>query len=140
MTADDRLTEVFDRGLRDGVETLGPEDRELFRIQDFILEYEMNGLSGYFYNRLPDLAAITATVAAMRKYGLPLLASLLNQAAELFVGYADPDPPTTWSKVLQQFDPTDRLFDLNEQIRAISGYGVNESFIAEPDAPADGGA
>ena len=131
MTADERLTEVFDRGLRDGVDSLSSIDRELFCIQDFIIEYEMNGMSGYFYNWLPDVGGILAAVAAMRKHGLPELASILGKAAELFVGYVDPDPPTTWEVVLRQYDPTNRLTDLEQVIRKIRGYGIAEMSIAE---------
>jgi len=39
------------------MESLAPTDRELFCIQDSVIEYEMGGLLGYFHNRLPDLAA-----------------------------------------------------------------------------------
>jgi hypothetical protein len=155
VTADERLTEVFDRGLREGVEALSPADRELFRIQDFILEYEMNGLSGYFYNRLPDLGEISAAVDAMRTHELRELAALLSEAARLFAGYADPDPPTTWGEavtadsdesdsgyadpdppttwceVLRRYDPTDRLSDLESRIGALDNYGLGESSIAE---------
>lgn len=129
MTLEDRLTEVFDRGLRDGVESLAPVDRELFRIQDFIIEFEMNGLSGYFYNRLPDLEEIAATVAAMRKHGMAEAAALLAEGAELFASYIDPVPATTWSAVLRQYDPTDRLDELASRIGELENYGI-------PDGPA----
>jgi len=86
----DQLGEVFDRGLREGVDSLNPADRELFRIQDFLIEYEMGGLSGYFYNRLPDLNGIHAAIGAMRQHGLTNLASLLSEAVGLFAEYANP--------------------------------------------------
>jgi hypothetical protein len=113
------------------VDSLSSVDRELFRIQDFIIEYEMNGLSGYFYNRLPDVANILAAVAAMRKHGLPEMASFLGEAAQLFVGYVDPDPPTTWEVVLRQYDPANQLAELELRIRKIRGYGITEMLIAE---------
>jgi hypothetical protein len=120
----DRLAEVFDRGLRDGPDALSPADRELFRIQEFVIEYEIGGLSGYFYNRLPDLDGIQAAVAAMQRHGLAELAALLDEAAGLFVGYADPDPPTTWEAVCRRFDPTGRLGELDRHISALDGYGL----------------
>ncbi len=66
MTLDERLADVFDRGLRDGLDALNPTERELFRIQDFIIDYEMGGLSGYLYNKLPDQGRILSAVEAMR--------------------------------------------------------------------------
>jgi len=63
VTTDDRLAEVFDHGLADGVDTLSPTDRELFRIRALIIECKMNGLSRYFYN-CPDLGEIAAAVEA----------------------------------------------------------------------------
>ncbi len=98
MTPDQRLTEVFDRGLHDGVGTLSPTDHELYRIQDFIIEFEIGGLSGYFYNRLADLSRIMAAIEAMRCCGLPAMAALLGEAAGLFAGYVDPDPPATGTR------------------------------------------
>ncbi len=130
MTATERLTEIFDRGMRDGVGSLVPADRELFRIQDFIIEFEMGGLSAYFYNRLPDLDGILATVSAMERLGLPVLASLLSEAAGLFKDYRDPDPPTTWKNVLNQYDPANRLDQLEHSINTLDNYGLNTSYIS----------
>lgn len=124
MVTNDRFAEVFERGLRCCPEKLSVDDRELYRIQDFILEYEMGGLSGFFYNRLPDLDGIQATVAAMRRHGLTELAALVGQAAELFAGYAEPDPPSTWDVVLCRYDPTGRLHELDTLIVALDSYGM----------------
>jgi hypothetical protein len=131
MTADERLTEVFDRGLRDGVDTLSPVDRELFLIQDFIIELEMGGLSGYFYNRLPALDQVTATVGAMSRHGLSELAALLGEASGLFQAYEEPNPPETWDETLQRYDPMGRLEVLASRIRALDGYGLGKSSIAD---------
>lgn len=130
MQPEERLSEVFDRGLAQGVQSLQPDERELYLIQDFIIEYEMNGLSGYFYNRLPDTQLIASTVAAMRRYALTALAAELQESLNLFRGYADPDPPTTWSEVLRQYDPEDRLHTIAERISALKGYGLSESSIS----------
>jgi hypothetical protein len=129
MTPDERLTEIFDRGLREGVDFLTPTERDLYLIQDFIIEYEMNGLSGYFYNRLPDLLAITSAAQAMQRYGLTELSQILSEAAELFRGYADPEPPTTWRCVLQLYDPGDRLSQLSDRVVALRDYGLADSTI-----------
>jgi hypothetical protein len=122
----DQLAEVFDRGLRDGVDTLWPADRELFRIQDFIIDYEMGGLSGYLYNRLPDLPGIEAAVAVMQRHGLMELGSLLSEAAGLFAGYTDPDPPTTWSEICKRYDPVGRLDELDRRIGDLDDYGLEQ--------------
>jgi hypothetical protein len=121
----DRLKEAFDRGQRDGIEALSPDDRGLFRIQDFIIGYEEGGLPGYFYNRLPDLDIIVETVSAMRRNGLTDLAALMSEAAGLFAGYTDPDPPTTWSKVCRHYDPAGRLDVLDKQIGSLDNYGLD---------------
>ena len=124
LVTQEQLSEVFDRGLRFGVESLSPLEMEVFRIQDFIIEYEMGGLSGYLYNRLPDLAGIEATVAAMRQHGITELAALLNEAMSLFAGYADPNTPTTWESVCQYYDPHGRVDDLDRQIGMLPDYGI----------------
>lgn len=124
MATHDQLAEVFDRGLRDGIDVLSPADRELFYIQEFLIDFEMGGLSGYFYNRLPDLDRVQATVDAMRRHGLEELAGLLDEAVSLFAEYADPDSPSTWEAVCQRYDPAGRLRELDLRITALGGYGL----------------
>jgi len=124
VTIDDQLTDVFDRGLRNGVESLSAAELELFRIQDFIIEFEMNGLSGYFYNRLPDRDDILATIAAMQSRGASELAAHLGEGLDLFSGYVESDSVTTWGDVLRRFDPTERLESIHRRISALNGYGL----------------
>jgi hypothetical protein len=126
----ERLAEVFDRGLASGIDSLDVDERELYLIQDFIIDYEMGGLSPYFYNRLPDLDRIGAAIAAMRRFGLNDLATLLAEAADLFRGYTDPDPPTTWGEVLRRYDPDDRLSAVDNRIERLDHYGLSDSTIA----------
>ena len=109
MDPEERLAEVFDRGSRDGMDSLSAADRELYLIQDFLFEYEMGGLTTYFYNRLPDTDVILATIRAMSARRLTALVEILSEAADLFLGYVDPNPPTTWEEVLHRYDPTGRL-------------------------------
>ena len=127
MTLDQLLAEVFDRGLRDGLESLNPTERELFLIQDFIIEYEMNGLSGYFYNRLPNLNAIAETVASMQKHGFVQLGNILSEATKLFDGYSKPVTTSTWRETLKEYDPMNRLRDLSDRMEALKGYGLREA-------------
>lgn len=129
MTPSLRLCDVFDRGLSTGVESLSPSDRELFRIQDFIIGYEMGGLTGYLYNRLPDFDGILATVAAMRRYGLTALADLVGEAAELFRDYDDSDAPPTWGEIRRRYDPKRRLDKIHKLIDGLDNYGLDSSSI-----------
>jgi hypothetical protein len=129
MSPSERLSEVFGRGLSDGLESLTDEERDLYLIQDFIIEQEMNGLSGYFYNRLQNLDQISLTMAAMRRFGLPDLAAILNEAFQLFEGYAEPDSATTWADILRRYDPEMRLDTLGKKIVALEDYGLANSRI-----------
>jgi hypothetical protein len=61
-----------------------------------------------------------------------VLAALLNEAAQLFAGYSDPDPPTTWRDVLRRYDPTDRLTDVQHRIGALDNYGLGGASFVEP--------
>ena len=60
--ANERLTEVFDRGSRNGIETLSLDERALYSIQEFILDFEMGGLSGYLYNHIRDIGEFKSEV------------------------------------------------------------------------------
>jgi hypothetical protein len=93
------------------------------------LEQEMNGLSGYLYNRLPNPEQIASTVRAMRRYGLPDLAAILNDAFQLFEGYTQPDSAITWSDMLRRYDPENRLNTLAKRINALDHYGLANSRI-----------
>jgi hypothetical protein len=130
MTASERLADVFARGQSQGLASLTATERDLWLIQDFIREHDGGGLSGYFYNRLPDLGAIQATVEAMRRQGLTQLAGMLNVAVELFREYVDPDTPTTWREIERRYDPLNQLDALSDRIYALGDYGLAGSGIA----------
>lgn len=125
MTTWERLTEVFDKGCQHGVDALTPRERELYLIQDFILEFEMNSLSGYFYNRLPDVALIQEAIDSMNRHGFAKLAKILTEGLDLFRNYVDPDPPTTWQVVRQRYDPSNRLDLLEQRINKLKDYGFS---------------
>jgi hypothetical protein len=129
MKPSQRLAEVFDRGYMDDGKSLSPADRELFLIQDFIIEYEMGGLTTYFYNRILEYKTILATVKAMKKHGLPDLASLLGEAADLFRGYKDDPSLPTWKDILRHYDPKNRLAKLHRRIEKLDNYGLSGSSI-----------
>ena len=130
MTASERLAEVFVRGQSQGLASLTATERGLWLIQDFIQEHDGGGLSGYFYNRLPDLGTIQATVKAMRRQRLTQLAEMLNEALELFREYVDPDTPTTWRETSRRYDPQNQLDVLSDRIYALGDYGLAGSGIA----------
>lgn len=130
MTPCERLTDIFDRGNRDCGESLAPDERELFLIQDFIIEYEMGGLTTYLYSRLPKYDTMLATVAAMRKYNLSELAALLGEAAQLFRGYREDNSLPTWKAVLQHYDPENRIASIHRRIASLNDFGLAESSIS----------
>jgi len=129
MLPHERLSKVYDHALEVGVESLSTDERELYLIQDFIIELEMGGLSGYFYNRLPLKNEIPAAVSAMRKYGLGELAELLSEAYRLFEAYSETDAANAWSEVLQRHDPDGRLGIIEKNIEALEDYGIYGSVI-----------
>ena len=125
MPTDEQLTAAFDKGMREGPENLVGPDRDYYLIQDFILEWESGFLTGYLYNRIPDFASIRAAIDSMRRHGAVELGSILSQALELFEGYQEPDPPSTWEATLRRYDPTGRLAELDRRIMNLQSYGMN---------------
>jgi hypothetical protein len=123
---EDQLTAAYAKGITEGAENLVGADREYYLIQDFILEFENGLLSGFLYNRIPDFGEIRATVASMHTHGLIELSSILAEAVDLFSGYQEPDPPSTWRAVLQQYDPGGKLRDLENQIMKLQNYGLSQ--------------
>jgi hypothetical protein len=92
----ENLTKIFDEAMIHGVGSLSAEERRIYLIQDFILEWEINGLTGYFYNRLSNRDLIADTIGAMQRHGLSSLADILIDALAIFHDYAEPIEPTTW--------------------------------------------
>ena len=126
----DILTETFDRCFRLGIESLSPREQDLYRIQDFILEFEMNGLSGYFYNRILNIASIEKTIQAMLNSGMVDVANLLINALTLLKPYEGHDEQKTWSEVLATLDPTNQLSVLESNINKIPDYGFKQNCYA----------
>lgn len=124
MTFNEQLSDVFDKGIHYGTDSLTPHERELFLIQDFIIEYEMGGLSSFLYNRLPDVDGIHTTIKAMQQNRLTALADLMAKVIAIFDGYAEPDESVTWQQVLRQYDPGNQLNELDQRIQELSNYGI----------------
>ncbi len=124
LPTDDQLTAAFDKAMMKGPENLIGAEREYYLIQDFILEWENGGLTGYLYNRIPGFDLIRAAIDSMRRHGLADLASILGEAVHLFDDYEEPNPPTTWRSVLERYDPTSRLADLDRRVKHLQNYGL----------------
>lgn len=129
MSAFLTLANNFDRAIKFGTASLSSSEYELYLIQDFIIEVEMNGLSGYFYNRLVNKSQISASIDAMRKHGLTRLAELLHEAYTLFDRYVDSDAFPQWSGVLEHCDPHKRLDVLEKEVYGLDDYGLGTSLI-----------
>lgn len=127
MRPSDRLTEVFDRGISKGVKALSLQDQSLYLIQDFIISYEMGGLSGYLYNRISD-GQLHETIAAMKEFGVAELAKLLEDAAKLFAHHNLADG-ATWEDVLRKCDPDGRIEEISDAIAELDDYGLADSSI-----------
>lgn len=129
MSAANRLSEAFERGLEIGIESLNENERELFLIQDFIIGFEMGGLSTYFYNRLPVSGRIEETIAAMRTHQLTKLAALLSRAIALFSNWDALARLETWGELLQHLDPTGQIAQIDKEIDLLNDYNLSESSI-----------
>lgn len=86
----ERLQDAFDRGVNDDGASLPPEDVPFCLAWKFILDWEMGMLAGYFYNTLPDLAAIEEQGEALETVGLTDVARILRKGLGLFRDYKDP--------------------------------------------------
>jgi hypothetical protein len=129
VTPTHRLTEAYARGLSVGFDQLSEDEQAWFLIQDFILEREMGGLSGFFYNRLPEIDRIRATIKAMRSQDLTLLANLLTESLELFREYDNTGSALFWNEILTRYDPAKRLIALDAEINKLKNYGLENSKI-----------
>lgn len=116
---DDIMVLLLDVGLKQGIDGFNSVQRAVFLCQDFWIDIDMDGLSSYFYNRLPErYGQILETVQALRTVGAAKTADALKEAATIFAHYQDPKGPSTWGAVLTQYDPDDRLAELAEVIDA----------------------
>jgi len=123
---DDQLAAAYDKAMAEGPENVAGTDRDYYLIQDFILEYENGLLSGYLYNRIPDFDQIRATIDSMKRHGLTGLAAILDETLMIFKDYQEPNPPTTWRKVLEHYDPTGKLRNLEDRTHQLPNYGVTQ--------------
>jgi hypothetical protein len=125
MGMQQRLEDVFDRGVDDDGASLPPEDAPYYLAWKFILDWEMGMLSGYLYNTLPDLDAGRAQVKALERVGLTELAGILREALALFEDYTDQTGQTTWETTLGKYDPEGILETLDAAIEALDNYGID---------------
>ena len=121
---DDQLTAAFEEATAGGPDHLSVENRDLYLIEDFILEWEDGGLAEVLYDCLPDFGLLKSTVDAMKRHGLTELAAILAQAVEIFGDYREMNPPSPWRAVLERYDPTGKLAELDARIRSLPNYGL----------------
>lgn len=129
MSPHEKLSNAFDKALNAGIESLSADEKDLYFIQDFIIELEMGGLSGYLYNRLAITNHVSSTISAMRTYGLSEMAELLAEANQLFPPQAKADFANTWAEVVRRHDPGNRLALIEGMIENIEDYGIPSSRI-----------
>lgn len=131
LSVNQLLSEVFDRGLAKGEEKLAAKDLELFLIWDFVIEYEMGGLTGFLYNRVSNPGRIDATARALRKYEVEPLAKVAEELARRFRSWtnSDDDWGETWDEVRTRHISDARLERLEDQLTRAGekGYGLRES-------------
>jgi hypothetical protein len=125
------LREIFDRGLTKGEEKLSPKDLELFLIWDFVIEYEMGGITGFLYNRVSRPGRIDATARALRKYEVEPLAKVAEELSRRFRSWRNSDDAwgETWDEVRTRHISDARLAQLEDQLTRAGekGYGIHES-------------
>lgn len=125
MSLENKLYEAFEKGDSIGFKKLTAEEKDLYLTQEFILRYEMDGFSAYFYNLLPDKDQIQTQIDAIRNVGLNNLAGILERGFKLFEDYEDPKHETTWGEILKQYDPHNLLDILHDEIDNLDYYGVD---------------
>ena len=126
--ARDELYEVFDRGHPDDGASLSDRDRELYRIQFFLLEFEMGSWPA---NWMGEWERMDATIAAMRKRGLIELAvvvqqqrDILHRGADFYRELEQTGQSVTWYEILDRIDPEGGLDALDDLIRELDDYGL----------------
>lgn len=116
---------LFDVGLKQGLGRFNSAQRAVYLCMDLYIDLDMNGLSAYFYNRLPErYQQIIQTIQALRTVGAVMTATALEQPVALFADYQDPAEPSTWGTVRAQYDPGDRLSELEDVIHAARSENI----------------
>jgi hypothetical protein len=121
----EELSDAWRQGCDAGFESLDRKARELYRIQDFILNFESGGLE---YNWTPEWDRFEETIAAMRSRGLARLAALVAEMYAILrrqdaIGEGEAE---VWYDVLAIIDPECRLDELNDMISHLDDFGIPE--------------
>ena len=127
---DQVLSAVFDKGLSNGT-AITRVERQLFLIQDFIIETEMGGLSGYLYNRLSHRGRLAATANALELHDVRLLAPIARELQRRFAGHRS-HAGETWDDVCRRHVSDARLAVLEARLDAArsKGYALQRSKLA----------
>lgn len=131
VSAGQMLSAVFDKGLSMGIGTLTRIERQWFLIQDFIIETEMGGLSGYLNNRLIHRGRLSATATAMETHDVRLLIPISRELQRRFLGHRS-RPGETWDDLRSRHVSDARLAKLEERVDQArsKGYGLDKSKLA----------
>ena len=125
MITDEELTDAIDKAMAICPDNLHGRNRELYLIQDFILEWENGSFSGYLYNKIPNFSHIHETISAMNTHGLNELSQILSEVISFFKTYEEPVPATTLEFVLKQYDPSGKLDTLDSLVNTLDNYGID---------------
>lgn len=126
----EELHAAFDRGHLDDGAKLSPSERDLYYIQDFILNFEGGG---WLYNWTPELERFDRTISAMRRRGLSELAEIVERIRHILTPTADIESrlskrgeTSTWREIQEVVDPNGAIDALEDQIRDLDNYGLPE--------------
>jgi len=115
----------------EGVESLSPIERTVFRAYIFDTAESMGGLTSFFYNTdsSPEVSAETA--AALESIGAFATADLFRTAASLICRPALQQGASTSVECLERVDPDDQLATFSEQMAETneSVFGLLEAFV-----------
>lgn len=119
------LNAAYEKGLDQGLECLTGRETHLYWSMDFISQWLNGGMTGYFYNRLPDHSDIICAIKGLNKVGLNSASDTLSKAYDPWRNYMDPDPSEgkTWGDMCSQYDPAGLMEQLETEMgKHLEGY------------------
>lgn len=88
---------------------LSERERNAFEVARFLAEFEMGGMSGYFFNTGPAITKATAASNAFAAYGYLDIRAVIHEALAVFARERDHAERRVWSEVLRDVDPNGEL-------------------------------
>ena len=130
MTPDERLTEVFDRGVNHGETTLSPADRELFLIQSFILDYGYRRSYRLPFQHAAGLGLYRCDDPGDVRSGPVGSGGVISGSRGAIPRFFLCGPANHVVRGARADDPTDWVDELHHRIGAVENYGLDASSIA----------